>query len=363
MPHISRGFAGDRMLRETIGALKTMLVVCLAGLALVTIFIFIAVAEAPAPWTSVFLDGTQSGTGWFTSDVTVRLNATDYSGLGINRTLYNFNGSEIALMPYTGPVNITREGTIAIFYRSVDNASMVEPMKTTVISIDKTPPSLTYVLTPAPNANGWTSQNVQLHYEASDDVSGLASRPKDLTLTNEGIYSTLSGTATDMAGNSASVLVPTIGIDRTPPRVGSLTIPGNAYVGDYVPVSASLIEENPQRIEWDFGDGTGTAATASNNVVRGSHAYKQPGSYKITLNVADKAGNAVTSTAMVTIYGTVPTVLPTSTPVPTAEATPVPTIVPLPSATPKPAPGADALFTMAAMAIAGTLLVRLIGKH
>jgi hypothetical protein len=307
------------------------------------------------------MDGTRSGSGWFISDVTVRLNATDYSGLGINRTQYSFNGSETAWMPYTGPLNITKEGMTAIYYRSVDNASMAEPMRTAVVSIDKMPPSLTYVLTPAPNANGWTTQDVHLHYEASDDVSGLADSPRDLTMTNEGVYSTLSGTATDMAGNSVIVTVPAVGIDRTPPRVGSLTIPGNAYVGDYVPVSASVVEENPQRIEWDFGDGAGTSAKASNNVVRGSHAYKQPGSYRITLSVADKADNVVTSTAMVTIYGTVPTVLPTATPVPTIEVTPIPTPVPLPSATPKPAPAPGIILISLAL-IGGALLVARTGK-
>jgi PKD repeat protein len=264
-------------------------------------------------------------------------------------------------MLYTGPLNITKEGTTGIFYRSVDNASMVESTKMAVISIDKTPPTLTYVLTPAPNSNGWTSQDVHLHYEAGDDVSELESRPHDMTLTNEGVYSTLAGTATDKAGNSVTVAVPEFGIDRTPPRVGNLTVQGNAYVGDYLPVSASVVEENPQRIEWDFGDGMGTSGTPSNNVVRGLHAYKQPGSYRITLNVVDKAGNAVSSTATVTIYGTIPTALPTATPVPTPEVTPVPTPVPLPSATPKPAPSPGFILISLAL-IGGALLVARMGK-
>ncbi|HEY3274830.1 MAG TPA: PKD domain-containing protein [Methanocella sp.] len=347
------------MHRETIGVPGAIFAICLTGLAIATLFTALAVAEPPGPGTSISLDGRQSGTGWFTSDVTVRLSATDYSGLGINRTEYNFNGSESAWLPYTGPVNITKEGSTAIFYRSVDNASMAESTKTAVINIDKTPPSLTYVLTPALNANGWTSQDVHLHYEASDAVSGLASTPKDLLLTNEGTYADLSGTATDLAGNSASVTVPTLGIDRTPPRVGSLTLAGNAYVGDYLPVSASVVEENLQRCEWDFGDGTGTAAMVSNNVARGLHAYKQPGSYRITLNVADRAGNAVAQTASVTIYGTGPTALPTATPVPTPEATPTPTTVPLPSATPKPAPAADVLLTAMALVITCAIVGRI----
>jgi PKD repeat protein len=165
-----------------------------------------------------------------------------------------------------------------------------------------------------------------------------------------------------MAGNSVSVTVPAFGIDRTPPRVGNITSQGNGYVGDYLPVSASVIEENPQRIEWDFGDGTGTAAKPSENVVRGLHAYQQPGSYRITLTVADKAGNAVASTTMVTIYGTIPTALPTATPVPTPEATPVPTPVPLPSATPKPTPAPSFLLASLAL-IGGAMLLAVTRKN
>jgi PKD repeat protein len=332
-----------------------MLVICFAGLVIATLLTAIAVAQPASPTTSIFLNGTQGNSGWFTSDVTIILNATDYSGLGINRTEYNFNGSASSWMPYTGPFKITKEDMTAVYYRSVDNASVAEPLRRLVVSIDRTPPSLTYTLTPAPNANGWTSHNVQLHYEVSDAVSGLAIRPQDLTMTNEGDYSTLTGTATDVAGNTASVTIPAFGIDRTPPVVGNLTLQGNGYVGDYLPVSASVVEANPQRMEWDFGDGTGTKATANDNVARASHAYKQPGSYRITLNVADKAGNAVKSTASVTIYGTVPTAQVTVTPVATPEVTPTPTLIPLPSPSPKPAP-APGLALISLALIGGTML-------
>jgi hypothetical protein len=326
------------MLRKTIGAHRIMLVICLAGLLLTVLFIANAAAEVTGPTTTIFLSGTHGNGGWFTSDVNVTLEATDYSGLGINRTEYSFNGSEASWIPYTGAFRITKEDMTPIYYRSVDNASIIEPTKMVLVSIDKTPPSLTYILTPAPNANDWTSQDVELHYEVSDSGSGVAIRPRDLNMTNEGIYSGLSATATDNAGNTASITVPTFGIDRTPPVVGNLTVQGNAYVGDYLPVSARVIEANPQRMEWDFGDGTGTTATVNNDVARASHAYKQPGSYRITLNVADKAGHAAKSTATVTIYGTVPTNPLMATPTP-APVTPTPTPIPLPTATPTPSAG------------------------
>jgi PKD repeat protein len=168
----------------------------------------------------------------------------------------------------------------------------------------------------------------------------------------------VSATATDSAGNTARVTVPTFGIDRTPPVIGNLTTQGNAYVGDYLPVSARVTEANPQRMEWDFGDGTGSMATVSNNIARTSHSYKQPGSYRITLNVADKAGNAAKSTATVTIYGTVPTSLSTETPTPVVTPVPTPTLtpttVPLPTATPTPMPG---ILSICLALIGGAMIV------
>lgn len=355
--------AGDRMILESISARRAMLVLGLASLVLATLFIAIPDARAEVPTTAIFLDGTLGNNGWYTSDVWVRLNATDSSGLGINHTEYSFNGSEGSWIRYTGPFKVTKEDMTPVYYRSVDNASVIEQSKMILVSIDKTPPSLTYVLTPAPNANGWANQDVQVHFEASDDVSGLAIGPHDLTMTNEGLYDSLSGTATDNAGNTANVAIPTFGIDHTPPVLGNLTTQGNAYVGDDLPVSARITEANPQRMEWDFGDGTGSMATVTNNIARTSHAYKLPGSYRITLNVADKAGNAAKSTATVTIYGTVPTSLPTETPTPVVTLmptpTPIPTPVPLPSTSPTPMPDL-ALISLAL--IGGAMLVAVMRK-
>jgi hypothetical protein len=218
------------------------------------------------------------------------------------------------------------------------------------------------VLTPAPNANGWSAQTVHLHFEVSDAISGVADRPNDMNLTNEGVYDSLSGAATDNAGNLASVAIPAFGIDRTPPVVGNLTMQSNAYVGDYLPASAYVLESNPQAMEWDFGDGTGTTASVKDNVARTSHAYKQPGSYKITLTVTDKAGQTVKSVGAVTIYGTVPTSQTAVTATPTPEPTPTPTVVPLPSptATPKPAPALS--FLISGLALIGGALVLAIAR-
>ena len=344
------------MANKTGYSLQAMLVIFLIGVTILIFLSALAVAQVQPPVTTASLAGTRGNNGWYRSDVNVTFAATDYSGVGINHTEYNFNGSPTVWFRYTGPITVTKEGITPIYYRTWDNGSTVEPTKTVQVNIDRTPPTLSFTLSPAPNANGWCNRTVHLYFAYADSGSEIADYPKDMTLDNDGTYSALGGTAMDMAGNAASVTVPTFGIDRTQPVVGGLTLPKSALAGDYVPVSASVVEANPDRVEWDWGDGTGSAATIGNNVARGTHAYAQGGTYPITLTVIDRAGNVARSAASLAVTGSAPIAPATPTPTPGPGATPTPTAVPLPSGTPTPAPAAGALLIVAAFVIAGLTL-------
>lgn len=348
---------------KTFSVGSALLVICTAVIILSALMPGLARAQAAGPVTDIFLNGTQGNSGWYTSDVQVALNATDTSRLGINRTLYGFNDNQSLWTLYTVPFNVTKEGKTTLYYASVDNASMEGPVTWVVIAIDRTPPTLTYTLTPAPNANGWASQPVQVHFDYSDGVSGILYPPHDLNLTNEGVYTGLKGEATDVAGNTATIAVPTIGIDLTPPALGKLTMQGNAYAGDYVSASASLVEANPDRMVWDWGDGSGSTAIVSQGAVLGSHSFSQPGVYKVVLTVSDKAGQTATSSGSITVYGTAPTTAPvtggTSTPV----ITPTPTAVPLPATpTATPSPSAGIMLAVTALFATVYLVARRIAR-
>lgn len=338
-------------------SIKVVSVIC-AALFIVLPFAFLvaspAGAETALPETGISLSGTKGNADWFKSDVVVTLGATDNSNTGINRTEYSFNGS--VWQRYTGPFNVTKEGPSAIFYRSVDNASGVEMMKVRVVSIDRTAPSITYTLTPPPRSNGWSNKTMVLHFETSDSISGLAEHTPDATLTNEGTYSSLTGVATDVAGNTASITVPTVYIDRTPPFVGNLTVTGSTYVDNYISASAEAVEANPDRVEIGWGDNVVSESSISNGVARSMHAYKTPGKYTVTLIVVDMAGNLVLRSAEVTVES--PGGPATPTPQPTAEpaVTPTPTPVPSPAAT--PAPGLALPLSAAAMLIGAVLCLR-----
>ncbi|KRF10029.1 hypothetical protein ASG89_00305 [Paenibacillus sp. Soil766] len=90
---------------------------------------------------------------------------------------------------------------------------------TLVTVVDTKPPIITGAATTQPNVNGWYKDNVSVHFTATDSGSGLASVTPDIVLTKEGASLTVTGTAVDKAGNTATASVYGIRIDKTNPVV------------------------------------------------------------------------------------------------------------------------------------------------
>jgi rhamnogalacturonan endolyase len=67
-------------------------------------------------------------------------------------------------------------------------------------------------------SGGWTNQDVIVTFTCSDGGSGVASTSAPLTLSGEGANQSANGTCTDRAGNSASVSLTGINIDKTAPE-------------------------------------------------------------------------------------------------------------------------------------------------
>jgi chitodextrinase len=86
-------------------------------------------------------------------------------------------------------------------------------------SDDKTPPVIKGSTTTQPNKNGWYNSDVTVHFEAEDAGSGINTLTPDITITDEGASLSVTGTAVDNAGNSASTVVSGINIDRTKPVI------------------------------------------------------------------------------------------------------------------------------------------------
>jgi hypothetical protein len=191
---------------------------------------------------------TPNGTnGWFTTDVGVTLAASDNCS-GVASTEYSTDGTN--WQPYTGSFTISAEGTTTVSFRSTDLAGNVETVKTLVVMIDKTAPTVSLSANPEliTPPNGKTVA-VTLTLEGADAISGLAS--VSYVVTDE--YGTsLSIPTRSLSGNSASwtetllVEARRDGEDRDG-RLYTVTATVTDVAGHTSTASASIIVSHDQR--------------------------------------------------------------------------------------------------------------------
>jgi microsomal dipeptidase-like Zn-dependent dipeptidase len=117
----------------------------------------------------------------------------------------------------------------------IDNAGLVTVAMLGSINIDRTPPVIELASRlPAPNASGWNNTAVHITYSYSDSLSGIDPAAGDLgedVVAGEGAGQSVSGTAVDLAGNTATVTVENINIDTTMPVINITTpVEGSQYV-------------------------------------------------------------------------------------------------------------------------------------
>lgn len=87
---------------------------------------------------------------------------------------------------------------------------------------DRTPPSISASASPAANANGWRRTDVTVTFTCTDGGSGVASCSAPAVITAEGAAQSVSGSASDIAGNTASATASGISLDRTAPVAATL---------------------------------------------------------------------------------------------------------------------------------------------
>jgi len=131
--------------------------------------------DAAAPTTVATINpfAPNGANGWYTSDVTITLAATDDLS-GVARTEYSTDGGA-TWQTYAGSLIINTEGASTISYRSVDRAGNEETAQSVTVKIDKTAPVVTLAANPSsiwpPNGK---MIDVTISGTASDLVSGLA---------------------------------------------------------------------------------------------------------------------------------------------------------------------------------------------
>jgi uncharacterized lipoprotein YddW (UPF0748 family) len=128
---------------------------------------------APETTASINPSSPNGANGWYISDATVSLAATD-DCTGIANTEYSTDGGA-TWQSYTEPLTISAEGVTTISYRSIDRAGKTEETKSLTVKIDKTAPSALISANPSsifpPNGKIVT---VTISGQATDGISGLA---------------------------------------------------------------------------------------------------------------------------------------------------------------------------------------------
>jgi hypothetical protein len=124
------------------------------------------------PITTISFDppAPNGDNGWYVTNVTVTLDATDIDG--VNATYYKINGEE--WKTYESPFIISEDGKdILIEYYSIDNAGNIEDVKSSYLNIDQTSPetSLEY--------KAWKEDckwYVKFFFNVTDRTSGAGGR-------------------------------------------------------------------------------------------------------------------------------------------------------------------------------------------
>lgn len=147
----------------------------------------------------------------------------------VSSSIFILNGTEIIgpqefnqnISLIEKPISVLQQNSLNVELRGRPGGTVTVQ----VLGEDDDPPTIQAQVIPSPNAGGWYNTDVTVSFICQDATSGIASCPAPIFVTADGQGQVISGTATDLAGNTASAGV-TINLDKTPPAV-AITQPTN----------------------------------------------------------------------------------------------------------------------------------------
>src|SRR5689334_5902762 len=182
-----------------------------------------------------------------------------------------------------------------------------ENFRLQIIGTDNAPPTITAAVTPAPNAAGWNHTDATVNFTCSDRTSGIATCPAPVAVTTETAGQSVSGTAIDKAGNTATASV-TVKLDKTLPDLNvSSPANGSRVFVSHITVGGTVTDalSGPASVTCNGVPAVLSGATFSCGVT------VSLGTNSIVVTAADIAGNTRSTTLGLT-YAPVPTVRFTS---------------------------------------------------
>jgi predicted extracellular nuclease len=172
-------------------------------------------------------------------------------------------------------------------YTATDGSGNSASATQTITVMDITPPLITGAPTTSPNANHWWNTPVTVHFTCADN-SGNVTCPADVTLSGDGADQSVTGTATDAAGNTATTTVGDIDIDQTKPTI--------TFTG-----AATYTVSQTVNITCAAADTLSGLSTAVCPGASGAAFTFGLGSHTLSASATDAAGNASTATFTFTV--------------------------------------------------------------
>jgi len=241
----------------------------------------------------------QSTPGWYNTVVVIPFTATDnLSGLlsasATSPATGSFAGGALSL---PGSMTLTTEGKSVTGIMTVtDFALNVAQFTSPGVNIDRTSPTVMGAPDRAANVAAWYNAPVTVTFTCNDpnptngplgQQSGIASCTSPITLSGEGTNQSASGTAKDVAGNSAGTTVSGINIDTTPPTImGAPDRAPNANHWYNAPVTVSFVCADPDPLHGPAGQQSSIATCAAPVMLSEGANQSVPGT------AVDKAGNS-----------------------------------------------------------------------
>jgi hypothetical protein len=185
-------------------------------------------------------------------------------------------------------VELRRENRIEVKLRGTPGAQL----RVEIIGIDRDAPTITATASPAANAQGWNQSAVTVRFRCKDKTSGMAFCPEPVVVSSEGSNQTVTGTARDKAGHTASASV-IVNLDLTPPAITASVSP--------LPNSASW-NNSDTSVTFACADSLSGIASCSAPVLVTTEGANQP----VLGDARDMAGNIATASVSISLDKTPP---------------------------------------------------------
>lgn len=258
--------------------------------------------DLQAPISTSTLLPAANAAGWNNTNVSVQLSAIDeVGGSGVRQIQYSASGAQpvaVTIVPGSAASTaITAEGITSVTYFASDNAGNAEPARSLQVRIDRTAPGISAVRTPLANAAGWNNTDVVVMFTCTDSLSGVVSPGSQVVLNTSGAGQSATGTCTDLAGNTASLVVSGINIDKSAPSISGVNAsPNPQIVGASAILTAQLSDSLSGISRWQYTLNGGTPAVQSaagqNVTVSDLFTRSSPGVYNVCATAFDLADNA-----------------------------------------------------------------------